>query len=559
MEKSQQVKYPKFVTAKWVAEKLGIDDTTAEVIAARLSEVEEGWDKVTDKATFAVAFLAAHQEDPGVSSDCRKASGKKKPPPLFALPTDADVPPLPADASAKKAHGYYAECARAAAERGEDKAAVELAMLEFLEYGGMADSAIEIAQETQHAKQYAEFVEAARGIEGRSLAHVLVEQGLYPVEALGEAEAAVNKGYAVSQLSSLAAHALSAEDTVVALQKVAAGLAEASRSTAAHMQISTAPLATLSAISMLRQSVRLLELQQENAEDEELAKAANSADKAALACKDHLVDRESACEARIKAEEVSEMAQQAASQVEKAASMSAKNMAEMKKVQKVFEAANKMAMEACKLATECATFISKLKEVKPNDEEAQALFSSIEDAFQGARVGASKDVEERAQAAAQAQDEAKELGEHAVLEIKTPAPVVPSKAVPPPEQDKAKEEEDKGLQVARQELLDALSTFASKRWDTNLATQTLRRLTDRRKEVIGQLWEAVEKDDERASLLASKFTDQFSNVMDARRRLDAVVRLIGRGENMDPRTAKWFVEGILKLSEAACTYHEAAG
>lgn len=560
-KKGVQVNYPKFVTAQWVTGHLEIDDATATLIAARLGEVADGWDKVKDKATFAVAFLAAHREDPGITSDCRKATGKKKAPPLFALPLDPDVPGLPKEASAKKAHGHYAACARAAAERGEDQEARELAMLEFLEYGGLADAAIELAQETQHVSDYAEFVAAARSIEGRALFHALVEQGLHPVEADGEVAAAVSKGYAVSQLRSLAERVLDAEDTVVALQKVAAGLAEASRSTAAHMQISTAPLATLSAISTLRQSVRLLEEQQESAEDEELAQAAKAAHEAAKACKDHLVDRESACEARIKAEEVSELAMSAASQIEKAAGMSAKNMSEMKKVQKVFEAANKDALAACKLAAECAVFISKLKEIKPNDKEAEAMFSSIEAAFQGVRVGVSKEVQERAQAAAQAQDKDKELGEHAVLEVKATAPVKAT-VTPPPVEDKAKEEDDKDdkeLLAARKGLLEAMKEFASKRWDTNLATQSLRRLTDRRKEVIGQLWEAVEKDDERAALLATKFTEQFSNSMDARRRLDAVVRLLGRGESMDPRTAKWFIENILKLSAAAKAYHEAAG
>ncbi len=91
-----------------------------------------------------------------------------------------------------------------------------------------------------------------------------------------------------------------------------------------------------------------------------------------------------------------------------------------------------------------------------------------------------------------------------------------------------------------------------------MATQTLARLCDRRKEAIGQLWEAVEKDEGDALSRSEKFIEQFRNTMDARSRLDAVVRLMGRGQQMDPRTAKWFTDQIIEISKAAAAYVKAA-
>lgn len=119
--------------------------------------------------------------------------------------------------------------------------------------------------------------------------------------------------------------------------------------------------------------------------------------------------------------------------------------------------------------------------------------------------------------------------------------------------------DDAAFQAARAALLEILAEFAGKRWDTNIATQTLRRITDRRKEVIGQLWEAVEANDADATRLAGKFVEQFQNSMDARRRLDAVVRLMGRGDRLDPRTEKWFIDKIIEIAERAKAYHAAAG
>ena len=122
--------------------------------------------------------------------------------------------------------------------------------------------------------------------------------------------------------------------------------------------------------------------------------------------------------------------------------------------------------------------------------------------------------------------------------------------------DEDVEAERSAASAARQALLDQLKKFSSKRWDTNLAVRTLQRLVDRRKEIIGQLWESVEKEDEDQLRRVVKFSETFHNIMDARRRLDAVVRLVGRS-HMDPRKAKWFTDQILRLSKLAGSYAEA--
>lgn len=524
----------------------------AVALAEKMAEVEEGWDGIKDKETFADAFLDAHMSDPNVGEYCRKTLGGDKVPPLFALPEDPDIEPPPAKTPAKKVRGYLAECARSAAERGEDKVAIEHAMQEMLEYGDQAISSFEFAREVQDLKKYAELVETAKEIDSRGRALLLVDEGLYPVEAMGEAQEEVARDYAITKLSLVAEQAITAKDKVVALEEVAKCLATASGNTAAHQQISNAPLATLSAIAALRESVGMLEVQQKDAADEDLDKGAATAHKAALACKDHLVDRSAACEARIKAEDVAELAKKAASKTKKAAEMPVKNMADMKKMQEAFIAANKDAIKACELATDCANYISKQKEQKPNDEAAEALFAQIEQAFTTARAASTEDVLKRAKAAAEEQAQAKEISDQVMEDVAKEKEALAAKG---DEEEVAAPAVDKDQ--ARTDLLAAMKEFSSKRWDTNLATQTLKRLTDRRKEVIGQLWEAVETEDARANILAEKFVDQFNNTMDARRRLDAVVRLMGRGESLDPRTSKWFIDGIMKLAEAAASYKKA--
>ena len=142
-------------------------------------------------------------------------------------------------------------------------------------------------------------------------------------------------------------------------------------------------------------------------------------------------------------------------------------------------------------------------------------------------------------------------------------PVPPIPPMPPLEPAESAEEatneevsNEQGNEVARQNLLDTLDKFAKKRWDTDVATNTLKRLVDRRKEVIGQLWEAVENREADVAIRAEKFIEQFKNNMDARRRLDAVVRLMGRGSPLDPRTSKWFIDAILELAELTKIYFD---
>lgn len=549
---SEESKYPKFVTAKWAAGKLALDDKAVVVLAAKMAQEEEGWGEVKDQVTFAEAFLDAHMADPNVGYYCRKAIGAEAPT-LFKLPDDSDIKPPKASTPAKKVRGYFAECARSSAERGDEKSAIELAMLEMLEYGEKATSAFQFAQEVQHLDKFAILVETAQEIDMRARALVLVDEGLYPVEAMGEARAGVTRDYTISKLSTLAEEAVHATDKVAALKNVAASLAEAAGNTSAHLQIATAPLATLSAIATLRESVGMLEAQQKNAEDAKLDKGAENAHQAADACKDYLVERKKACDARIKAEDVAALAKKAANQVKKAAALPVKNMADMNKMQDAFVKANEQAFEACKLATDCAEFISKLSEEKPNEKEAEALFKQIEESFRGARESSSKDVRERAKAAAEAQDQAKEISEQVMESVSKGKQAAAKKAKEDPDDDVTAPDKDQ----SRKDLLAAFTKFAAKRWDTNLASQTLKRLTDRRKEIIGQLWEAVENEDPQTQRLAEKFVEHFNNTMDARRRVDAVVRLMGRGESLDPRTSKWFIDGIMKVTEAVTVYKKA--
>lgn len=551
-----QVAYPKVVTAAWTRGKLRLEDEEAAKIGAALSDSNPEWSNVKDKASFAEVFLSCHETDPSVAADCRKALGKK-PPTIFALPEDEDIEPLPADTTAKKAFGYFAECARACGERGDHKKATEMAALELLEYGGGASEAFKLAQETQHLKQYADLVAMARSVEEIGLSNALKDEGLEQSEAVGEAKASVAQSYTIGRMGSLAEMTLEAEDPIKALQEVAASLADAARNAAAHMQISSAPLGTDTAITVLRESIGIIEEHLEGSEDEDLAKIAEKARKAADGCEEKLIDRLQACEARIKSHAVREQALEASSLADEASRVVVKNLADAKKMEQGFLEANDVAKKACKLAVECAKFISAQPAMKANDQQAEALFRSIETAFQGARAAASEDIKATAKAAAEQQRAAKasmvamqEAAKKASAEAKEKKPE-------PAAEEPAAAPAAAGAKGAREELLAALSKFAAKRWDTNLATQVLRRLTDRRKEVIGQLWEAVENDDDTSLPMAEKFVERFRNTMDARRRLDAVVRLMGRGESMDPRTAKWFTDSIQGISAKTADYVKA--
>ena len=548
------VAYPKVITAAWVTKKLRLSDEEAVGIGAALGETNPEWQIVKDKATFAEIFLSCHETDPSVAADCRKKLGKK-PPTIFALPKDDDVESLPADTTAKKAFGYFTECARACGERGDHKGATEMGALELLEYGGGASEAFSLAHETQNIKQYAAFVEMARSIEELGLSNLLKEEGLEKSEADGEAKASVAQGYTIGKLGMLAEITIEAEDPIAALQDVAASLAAAARNAAAYMQISTAPLGTDTTITVLRESIGIIEEHLEGSEDEDLVKMAKKARKDADACEDKLIDRHHASEARIKAKEVREQALEASSIADEVSRSKVKSLEDARKMEKGFLRANGIAKDACKLASECAKFIGDQPEAQANDQEAEALFLTIEEAFQGARAAATEDVRATAEAAAKQQRAAKEsmaaMQEAKEAEEKKPDKPVPVKADPAPapaEEPSASAAAPDEASVAREELLAALKKFSIKAWNTDLATRVLRRLIDRRKEAVGQLWEAVENNDDATLRAAEKFAERFRNTMDARRRLDAVVRLIGRGEAMDPRTAKWFTDSIQEIS-----------
>ena len=557
-----EIVLPKFVTPAWIAEQVRISDEEAATIAAALADANPEWLSVKDVATYAETFLSCFEFDPDVASQCRKALGKKSPP-ILRPPSYDGVGPLPDGASAKQAFGHYAACARAAAEEGDDGKACEYAALEMLEFGSVSEEAFSLAHDVQHLKKYAALVEFAKAVEQTGLVLALMEEGLERAEAEGEARASVAETYAIGRLSSLAEGTTDAEEPVEALREVATALAEAARNTAAHTQIASAPLGTDTAIAVLRESIGIIEEHLEGSEDPDLMKMAEKARKTADGCKEHLISREATCQARLKAQAVREQALEASSLADEASRIEVKNLADAKKMEKGFLAANDVAKKACEMADECAKFISSQKMVEANDQMAEALFSSIEEAFSGARSAASEDVKATAEAAAELQrtaressktiapaaeekpDEAEKPKAAAKPAKEKPAPAAPA---PAPESAAPAAAPDAAVDEARQKLLEGMEAFAAKRWDTNLATQTLRRLVDRRKEVIGQLWEAVENRDDSATLKAEKFVEQFRNTMDARRRLDAVVRLMGRGESMDPRTAKWFTDSILDIS-----------
>lgn len=554
MSGPSKVKLAPCVKVAWISEHLAIDDAAAKKIGAALSDDNPEWGGVKDKATFAETYLDNFVIDPNLGIDCRNALGKGASP-LFAIPAQM-AKKVPADSSAKKALGVFAATAREFAEQGDHKEAIEYAAIELLEYGAYAEPAFELAHEIQHLKNYKELVQMAQTVEQLGLASNLVEEGLEPAEAAGEAQAKVQRSYSVALLITIVEGTADEENNekqVKALQDASASLAAAARATAAHLQISSAPLGTDSALAMLDESITIIEEHLEGSEDENLFKQAKLAKDAAAACKKHLIGRAEACEARLLAKDVRELALEASSQADEAARTEVKNLADAKKMEKLFLKANEIALKACELAIKCAKFVSAKPKVESNDKEAEALFNSIELAFQGARKDAKEDVKARAAAAAAAQETAK------AVEVEKEAKPAKAKEAAATAADAPAATSAGDAAGARQALLDGLAKFAAKRWDTNMASQTLKRLTDRRKEVIGQLWESVENNEGDALRRAEKFVEQFRNTMDARRRLDAVVRLIGRGQPMDVRTAKWFTDSILDLATLARGYCEASG
>ncbi len=561
MAEPESVRLPAFVTAKWVAENLRISDAEAEQIGQGLAAAgDNSWDVAKDRASFAEQFLERFADDPGIASDCRRVLGRK-PPPIFAPPKDKDVDPLPEGATARQCLGHYAACGRAAAERGDAKGAMRFAMLELLEYGGVADEAFKLAHDVQHLDKYRAYADAAASVQRRGYMLALLGDGLSEAEAEAEARSIVGQELSFGRLAAVAAAVNDSEDPIATLSEAAEVLAEAARNAAAYVQISTAPLGTDSAVATLRESVAIVEAHLEGSEDAELFKQADQAKELADGCKVQLVDRELACSMRQQASAIRDKALEASSAADDAASIPIKSLADAKKAAAAFEGANKLAKDTCREAIACAKAIQQAKPLQSNEDTTKRLFGRIEAAFRGAQAGASEEAKKTAAAAAAAQEAAQAASRK--LELEAADAVAQkrkeSQQEPPPEPAQpAAEPAGADAAGARDALLAELKKFGSKRWDTNMATQTLARLCDRRKEVIGQLWEAVEKDEGDALSRSEKFIEQFRNTMDARRRLDAVVRLMGRGQQMDPRTAKWFTDQIIEISKAAAAYVKAA-
>ena len=557
------ISFPDFVKEDWVKTRLQISDADAEKIGQTLAAHDQSWDFVKDKATFAEQFLEKFCEDPGVTSDCRRALGGKNAAPIFTLPTDEEVKGPEDPSSARKCLGHFAACGRSAAERGDAKLAMELATLELLEYGGIAEEAFQLAYDVQHLKKYKKYVDAAFSVHMRGYMLALLDEGLNDAEAEAEARSLLRKEYTFGQLATLAEDLSETETPIESLTKVAEALANAARSAAAYEQISTAPLGTESVVGMLKESMAIIEAHLEGSEDKDLFTQAEKAKKMANDCPVHLIDREIVCQVRKQAAETREKALEASSAADAAASIPVKTLADAKKMAGAFESANKLAREASASAIKCAETIKKAKELESNEQTTKQLFEKISAAFRGAQAGASEEAKKSAAAAKKAQEAAKEAARQLEIAAADAARKAKEEAAAK-KKEKAKAAEEAPAEVtgdaaaARAELLKQLEKFGSKRWDTNMATQTLARLCDRRKEVIGQLWQAVEKEADDAVRRSEKFTEQFRNTMDARRRLDAVVRLIGRGQQMDPRTAKWFTDQIIEISKAAAVYVKAA-
>ena len=557
------ITFPDFVKEGWVKQQLQISDADAGKIGQALAADDHSWDFVKDQATFAEQFLEKFHHDPGITNDCRRALGGKNAAPIFRLPSDDEVKAPEDPSSARKCLGHFAACGRAAAERGDSKQAMEWAVLELLEYGGIAEDAFQLAYDVQHLKKYKQYVEAAFSVHMRGYMLALLDEGLNDAEAEAEARSLLRKEYTFGKLATLSEDLSESESPVEDLTKVAEALADAARNAAAYEQISTAPLGTESVVAMLKESMAIIEAHLEGSEDKDLFAQAEKAKKLAAECPVHLIDREIVCEVRKQAAETREKTLEASSAADTAAAIPVKTLADAKKMAGAFEGANKLAKEACAMAIKCAETIKKAKELQSNEQTTRQLFDKIATAFRGAQAGASEEAKKSAAAAKKAQDAAKEAARQLELAAAEAARKAKEDAEARKKEKAAAEAAAPAAEAgdaagARAELLKQLEKFGKKRWDTNMSTQTLARLCDRRKEVIGQLWEAIEKEAEDAVRRSEKFAGQFRNTMDARRRLDAVVRLIGRGQQMDPRTAKWFTDQIIEISKAAAAYAKAA-
>ena len=364
--------FPKFVCDKWGAERLRLNNAQAELVGAKMADLDPAWGAVRDKDSFMAQYLESFAEDPGVGFECRKALGKGVPP-LFALPEEADVPSPGAKASARKCLGYYAACAKAALARGESELASKYAVLELLEYGGMADEAFKLAQQRLFSADQ-DYAAAARSIQTRAYVLALIEEGLEPAEA--EARTRVQVAYSFRLLESLVQTATSSDDSIASLRATAEALADTARNCAAYEQIISAPLGTDSAVALLHEAITIVEAHLQGSEDDELFAIAKKTKNAVSACKVKLIDREIACRTRQQSEQVREVALQASSKAD--------------------AAANLLAKKACVMANECSEQIAAAATVESNDERAKELFAGIAAAFRGAAVGATQEAKKSA-------------------------------------------------------------------------------------------------------------------------------------------------------------------
>ncbi len=385
---SEMINFPGFLTSGWVASNLRITDAEAKQIgeAFAKNDQESSWASVTNRKTFATVYLEAYSLDPGIGVDCRKALGKQVPP-LFTLPSDPAVSSPKAGASAKKSFGHFAACGRARAEDGDHAKASEYVMLELLEYGGVAEHAIELTREIQILPKYAELVACARTIEQRSFALALVEQGLEEAEAQAEAGADIAQGYAMAKMNMEIeeAVAVKSEEYLDSLRSSSTSLGNASAMILAYLRIASAPLSLTNALEKLNNAVSVILEHLEGSEDTDLESKATEARTAVSACNDYLVERDAGCEVRLMADDVQRQAEAVAVAATEAVGIKVKSLKDAKKMEKAFVKANTLAKDACDAATKCAKFINTLPKAQSNEEALEAAASSIQDAFSAGR------------------------------------------------------------------------------------------------------------------------------------------------------------------------------
>ena len=480
------------------------------------------------------------------------------------------MPPIKPDISAKKAFGHFAACGRARAEDGDHSKAAEYLMLELLEYGGAAEHAMELIREIQSHAKYTELVACAQAVEQRSFALALLEQGLEEAEAEQEASADIAQNYAMIKMGALIEEAVAvrSDEYLDSLRKISESLGASTAVIISYLRIASTPVALGNALEKLREALAVVLEQLEGSEDAEFETQAAEARAAVESCPDRMVERDVGCDARLMADAAQQQANAASAAAGEAAAIKVKSLKDAKRMEKAFVKANTMAKEACVAMIKCAAFISEQSAAQSNEPALEKAIASIQEAFSagvqgvpvpqpvvaeapGARPAALKAAAPKAAPKVAApKDAPKVAAPKAVPKEAAPEPVgQPAAAEPAPNEQEQEQ--------AKQELLNVLEEFSKKRWDTSLAAQSLKRLVDRRKEVIGQLWLAVETEADNAPRLAEKFTEQFRNKMDAARRLEAVVRLIGRGQRLDPRTSRWFVDSIMSISAQADKYFKA--